>query len=107
MKISDIVICLSLITACTPTELSYTPIRNDPTSLDYAVEVCRAEANAVGYSVKQSVAAATPDLKGSDGASGFASGFANGMQGTGEGRKAEAMFFKACMAREGYRVMEK
>lgn len=94
------------LTACTPTELSYTAIRDQPTDLNYAIELCEAEADAVGYSVREAIAAATPDMKGSDAASGFAAGLANGLQGSGEGRRAEKKVFKACMAREGYRVSE-
>lgn len=102
LNINLAIVGLGLISACTPTELSYTAIRDEPTDLAYAIEVCDAEGDAVGYSVSKGVAAATPDIEGG----GFAGGFANGMQGYGEGRQAAKRVFRACMAREGYRVSE-
>lgn len=106
LNINLAIVSLGVIAACTPTELSYTAIRDEPTDLAYAIEVCDAEGDAVGYSVRKGIAAATPDITGSDAASGFAAGLANGLQGSGEGRQAAKRVFRACMAREGYRVSE-
>lgn len=102
--VGSALLVLSL-SACTTTEVSYIPITDNPADLDYAIEVCRAEADASGYSVRAGVGAATADITGQGGAAGgFAAGFANSMQGSHEGRMAERKYFRACMARAGYRI---
>ena len=92
-----------MLAACKSTELSYDPVRDKPTDINYAIEMCEAESDAVEYSVKSGIAAATTDIEGG----GFAGGFANAMQGSSEGRQAGKRVFRACMLREGYRVTEK
>lgn len=100
-KIGSALLALSLSACTTTTDVSYIPITNNPADLDYAIEVCRAEADASGYAVKSGVAAATTDIPA---AGGFAAGFANSMQGSSEGRTAERKYFRACMARAGYKI---
>jgi hypothetical protein len=104
-KIGSALLALSLSACTTTTDVSYIPITDNPADLDYAIEVCRAEADASGYAVKSGVAAATTDITGAGGAAGgFAAGFANSMQGSSEGRTAERKYFRACMARAGYKI---